>query len=215
MNGRPEVAGTSEAPDPTADTVEFELSDEQLALLRAAETPAATTLASPPLAAQRHSYDNYVYARTRRIDVLATITFAALVFVVTAFSGWYALVPTSAARAGSTSIRLAPPVPVQSAPAAQPDTDAALVRVVNPFDSSEVFELPAQTTPEEAKEMVAALLMQRARERNESEASRPNIRYRHHSAATRTAALYATRLVGTPIQFTDATRQASGSAPAR
>ncbi len=208
MDGRPEVAGTREGPDSTADTVEFELSAEQLAFLRAAETPSATTLAS-----QQHSYDTYVYARTRRIDVVATITFAALVFFVTAFSGWYSLVPTSAARANSASIQIAPSVPLVSAPASQPDTDPALVRVVNPFDSSEVFELPAQTTPEEAKQVVAALLMQRARERQESVASRANNRSRHHPAATRTAGIFTTRLVSARIQ-TDRTRQKPGSAPA-
>jgi hypothetical protein len=38
-------------------------------------------------------------------------------------------------------------------------------RFVNPFDKTEVFELPAGLTSEEARQMVAEILLERARER--------------------------------------------------
>ena len=39
------------------------------------------------------------------------------------------------------------------------------VRVVNPFDATEVFEFPAGTSAAESREQVAQILLQRARER--------------------------------------------------
>ena len=50
------------------------------------------------------------------------------------------------------------------------------VRFSNPFDGSEVFEFPAGTSDEQARQSVAALLLERAREREVSDAvkgSRP------------------------------------------
>jgi hypothetical protein len=50
------------------------------------------------------------------------------------------------------------------------------VRFSNPFDASEVFEFPAGTSDEQARQSVAALLLARAREREVSDAvkgSRP------------------------------------------
>jgi hypothetical protein len=42
---------------------------------------------------------------------------------------------------------------------------AQMVRVTNPFDATEVFEFPAATTKTDAREAVAELLLQRARDR--------------------------------------------------
>jgi hypothetical protein len=48
-------------------------------------------------------------------------------------------------------------------PVAQPTPEP--VRVRNPFDRQEVFEFPAGTTPEAARDAVAEMLLARARER--------------------------------------------------
>lgn len=67
-----------------------------------------------------------------------------------------------------------PPVAVvaQEEPVAQPEPapveQAEPVRFKNPFDHREVFEFPAGTTKVEAREKVAEILMDRARERRAS-----------------------------------------------
>jgi hypothetical protein len=48
---------------------------------------------------------------------------------------------------------------------AEPAPQAAPVRYANPFDASEVFELPAGTSRSAAREAVAEMLLQRALER--------------------------------------------------
>jgi hypothetical protein len=66
-----------------------------------------------------------------------------------------------------------PPVAVAARPIVAIARPAALiasaaiptVRVMNPFDASEVFEFPAGTSHAESHEKVAQILLQRARER--------------------------------------------------
>jgi hypothetical protein len=64
-----------------------------------------------------------------------------------------------------------PPVPVvaQAEPVAEPEPapveQAQSVRYKNPFDHREEFEFPAGTTKAEARDKVAEILMDRARER--------------------------------------------------
>jgi hypothetical protein len=50
----------------------------------------------------------------------------------------------------------------------QPSAEGATVRFSNPFDATEVFEFPPGTTEAEAREAVADLLLQRARDRQNS-----------------------------------------------
>jgi hypothetical protein len=61
------------------------------------------------------------------------------------------------------------PVVAQAEPVAEPEPPAAEqaepVRFKNPFDHREVFEFPAGTTKAEARDKVAEILMDRARER--------------------------------------------------
>jgi hypothetical protein len=63
-----------------------------------------------------------------------------------------------------------PAVPVEAStaaaplPSATPATDP--VRIRNPFDRSEVFEFPAGTSRQEARQAVADMLLQRALERH-------------------------------------------------
>jgi hypothetical protein len=57
-----------------------------------------------------------------------------------------------------------PPLPPEPAPAVEaPAPEPVLFR--NPFDRSDVFDFPAGTTQAEARDAVAEILMQRARER--------------------------------------------------
>jgi hypothetical protein len=48
---------------------------------------------------------------------------------------------------------------------ALPSVEAPPVRYANPFDATEVFEFPAGTSPVEARDAVAEMLLQRARDR--------------------------------------------------
>jgi hypothetical protein len=47
----------------------------------------------------------------------------------------------------------------------KPEQPSSPMRMANPFDSSEVFEFPAGTSKAEARESIANVLMQRARDR--------------------------------------------------
>ena len=103
-------------------------------------------------------YDRYVCRRTARIDFICTVTFAAVVVGITALVGLRTLVaePTQA-------VALAAPGLVRPAPLAEPPPQA--VKVVNPFDATEVFEFPPETTEAQARDAIAELLIQRAQER--------------------------------------------------
>jgi len=60
---------------------------------------------------------------------------------------------------------LSPDAPLSSAdPRAAPSKDSP-TRFANPFDTSEVFEFPAGTTQDDARQLVAEILVERARER--------------------------------------------------
>jgi hypothetical protein len=77
----------------------------------------------------------------------------------------------------------APPPPAEEPPAAA----AEPVLFKNPFDRSEVFEFPAGTTQQEAREAVARLLMDRAHGRG-PDVLKLKIRKAHNSKALTPAA---------------------------
>jgi hypothetical protein len=144
------------------DTVEIELTDqEQLALSEAAEAPRALASdAAPTNDPPGPAGDNCLWERTARIDFISTATFAALVLAVAGASLWHTTgldARTTAAATPSASAHV-PPAPAE-APRPPP------LQVLNPFDPTELFELPAETTESEAREAVADLLLQRARSR--------------------------------------------------
>jgi hypothetical protein len=144
------------------DTVEIELTDqEQLALSEAAEAPRALAPdAAPTNGSPAPAGDNCLWERTARIDFISTATFAALVLAVAGASLWHTTgfdARTTAAATPSASEHV-PPAPAE-APRPPP------LQVLNPFDPTELFELPAETTESEAREAVADLLLQRARTR--------------------------------------------------
>jgi hypothetical protein len=73
--------------------------------------------------------------------------------------------PPAAARPAAAPAPVAVPVAAPSvAPAAQKtqQPQASPIRVKNPFDAKEVFEFPAGTTRAEAREKVTELLLRRA-----------------------------------------------------
>ena len=79
--------------------------------------------------------------------------------------------PPGALPARTTApARVVRPVqPEPPPPVIQQQTTAPVpVRFTNPFDNSEVFEFPPGTSPAEARDAVAALLMKRAQERQTS-----------------------------------------------
>ena len=121
MTRESEMPGGAEAPrDAAEDTVELELSAaEQLELARAGEA----ALLSPRSIPDGPGYDTFIYTRTRRADVLGTITFAAIVCAITTALGWHALIseppPAAVASGGkATTTCQVNPTPGVYAPSA-------------------------------------------------------------------------------------------------
>jgi hypothetical protein len=127
------------------DTIELQLTPEQLRYLSEAEGAAA------PVAPVR---------KTGRAHI---VKMAAAIVAYAAFAWWSAShlaaepQPPAMAAAKPTAVI---PRPVLIARAAEP-----AVRVINPFDAKEVFEFPAGSSRAESREKVAQILLQRARER--------------------------------------------------
>ncbi len=157
MIGEPELpAGGGDARDPSEDTVDLELTAAQQLELSQAAGALARVPAMVPL---KLGHDSFVCRRSERIDFVCTLTFVALVLGVSAAIGWRVLVGQPPAPA----VALA--VPVAPAPAADAQPQGPVVQVINPFDATEVFEFQAGTTESEARNTVAELLLERARER--------------------------------------------------
>ena len=141
------------AREPGEDTVEAELTAAQ----QLEVSQAANAAARPPkIVPGKPGHDSFVCRRTQRIDIVSTLTFAALVLGITAAISWHALVGQPTAPAPTVAIA----VPLAPAPPPGP-----VVQVINPFDATEEFELPAKTTESEARIAISELLLQRAQER--------------------------------------------------
>lgn len=135
------------------DTIELELSPEQLRALSEGLAAEEDEPVSLPL----------VVATTRKAHRWDSTTLAAVVAVSLLSSGATYLAvrhtePALAADEPLTAFRIAPaPEPEQRR--------VAGVTFANPFDASEIFQFPAGTSEGSAREAVAELLLQRARER--------------------------------------------------
>jgi hypothetical protein len=153
------------------DTIELQLSAEELeALTRAAAEPEP----SPPESVT--SFDGQVRA------------FAFPVIVIVAFAGLLNGVKyTATAQEQKTSVVAPAPRSATRTPQMSPPASTAPepVRYTNPFDASEVFEFPPGTTEVEARDAVADLLLQRARDRVRRPAQQ--IRVAHPGSAQLTA----------------------------
>jgi hypothetical protein len=132
------------------------------------------------LSAQEYISDDLICRRAARADALCNATLTAAVAVVAIALVWratslHAHAPAIALRAAVAAVRTAP---TPTSPATAP-----LVRETNPFDDSEVFEFPAATTEGQAREAMAALLLQRARERIAQGVALTHSIGRHHARA--------------------------------
>jgi hypothetical protein len=95
-------------------------------------------------------------------------------------------VPAATAAAATSTTNPAAPVPTSNKsssnstrlPWAEPAPEAsdAIVKYPNPFDPTEIFEFPPGTNRTDARQAVADLLLQRARERQALPASNPRRR---------------------------------------
>jgi hypothetical protein len=91
--------------------------------------------------------------------------------VASALSGAFVYLATSPAKpvvaAAKTIVHRAVPRAAPAPPVAD-DPPTPPVQFANPFDPSEIFEFPAGTSETEAKQAVADMLLQRARDRQSS-----------------------------------------------
>jgi hypothetical protein len=205
MSGGCDPQGMGESRDAAEDTVELELSAaEQLELARAADAAFGPSQVEP----KEPGYDTFVYMRTRRADVAGTITFAALVCAITAAVGWHSLIGEPASTSVATPAAVTAPSIPPMAPA------RAVVQVPNPFDATEVFELPAETSEADARSAIAEVLLQRAQERR-SQGLHLRGASRHHMSpipASKPADVFVTRVLGPANRFADAPGPQSGIA---
>ncbi|HEY2809488.1 MAG TPA: hypothetical protein VGI91_11920 [Steroidobacteraceae bacterium] len=161
MMGRPERTIAAEpkahsAGDPAEDTVEISLtSAQQLELWRIADSESRTRMTGTFMP----SHDAYICRRSARIDTAATLCFAVVVLSITIAVGWHGLAgqPAVSARAPVASI-----VRTRTT---QDSPQSPMIQVTNPFDATEVFELPAAISAASVQDAIADLLLQRARER--------------------------------------------------
>jgi hypothetical protein len=160
------------------DTIEMELSESAIRLLSQAaalplEAPCPTTKSpaenapEAPAAAAQEEAPRGSAASTRppRFGMVLAIVAAASALLTAVVY----LASARVRRPDSVALRVAAapaaPVSVTPPPPSSPSTDATPVRFVNPFDRKEVFEFPPGTSTADAREAVAELLSQRARER--------------------------------------------------
>lgn len=161
------------------DTIELELSESAMQLLSQAaalppeppcpptKSPAANAPEAPAAAlkeAPRRSAASTRPPRFGLFSAIATVASAlliAMVYLASAHVRRPGLVVPRVVAAPAAPVSVTPPPP----PPPAPSTDAMPVRFVNPFDRKEVFEFPPGTSEADARQAVAELLSQRARER--------------------------------------------------
>jgi hypothetical protein len=145
---------------PGEDTIELELSAEQALSLSRAD--AAIQPPTPPVT--RKSLPTTLPADQR--GGWSTAIFS--IVATSVFSGGIAYLATTPAE----PLRVSGNTLVHSAPAAQtpppPSVDTVRVKFINPFDATEVFEFPSNTSETEARQAVANVLLQRAYERQKA-----------------------------------------------
>ena len=173
------------------DTVELQLTTEDLLRLsRAAEAAERASSAEPPAESRAespaapppqigsHDYIAPPFRDGSKTSV-SEIACSAAAFAAFALFVWWSVdhlfgqPPAPATADNSRSSRIArPALPV--IPPSPAILQKASVLVRNPFDRTEVFEFPPGTSKAESREKVAALLLQRARERRSQwSASKP------------------------------------------
>jgi hypothetical protein len=149
------------------DTIELELTPEQIAVLMRAATPERPVAApieliplrSTPPPPRRRPFE--VQLRAIRVPAIVTIA----VFAISLSGMKY----VAMSREQEVPLAPSPPPAMPSAPEVPLPTpaipSAEPVHFTNPFDDSEVFDFPAGTSDDEARAAVAELLIERARDR--------------------------------------------------
>jgi hypothetical protein len=155
------------------DTIELELTPEQwLELARAAEVaePVAAAQISAVTAPDRSSREFsppqplFKAGPPNRFRRWPIARMAGAIIAYVAFAWWSASQLAGQPHPPAT-VAARPPTVVIPRPALMTGIAIPVVRIVNPFDRTEVFEFPAGTSAVEGHEKVAQILMQRARDR--------------------------------------------------
>jgi hypothetical protein len=163
------------------DTIELQLTPEQLLELSQAAEAAEPVAPAPVSAVATPRPSN----RSRHWHLQPIAKMAGVLFGYVVLTWWSASqlpwrpqpIATAAAR----------PAAISPHPALVASSSTPVVRVVNPFDATEVFEFPAGTSHADGRAKVAQILLQRARERQSQwEHIKP-------AASLRTASLYRLR----------------------
>ena len=105
----------------------------------------------------------------RRIEWPAIVLQIAAATVLSGVIAYLATSPKQSVAAATAPVvaALPHPIPAHSIPAAVPVTPVndEPVRFTNPFDTTEVFQFPSGTSESDARQAVADVLLQRARDR--------------------------------------------------
>jgi hypothetical protein len=138
------------------DTIELQFSAAQMqGLSRAAEAePTAAVAPTRPVAVRK---------RPRRHSPWKTVALAAAMSAISSGITYVAATRAQASRAVEPQ-RLSQSLTPSPVPQYAPVREVP-VKFANPFDATEVFEFPQETSQAEAREAVAELLLNRARER--------------------------------------------------
>ena len=144
-----ELPTSSEMSGEPPDTIEIELTPEDLSPLRATQQQSSGSDAVVTTCSNAK----------RRITRPLTIMFAFVALRSVAQYGGLVAIPTPDA------VRPVAPLPPPQLVYEKPEPPVSPMRMANPFDPSEVFEFPAGTSKAEARESIANVLMQRARDR--------------------------------------------------
>lgn len=142
-------------------TIELELSAEELHGLsrsQCAESAAEPPALSSGTRAEKPSVCRHLRLRSSATALLLSIAPALLLAGIV----WRQVSkPIRQPQRAMVTIPAVPAPRDASAPAVKP----APVRLANPFDATEVFEFPPGTSPEQAREAAAEILINRARDR--------------------------------------------------
>lgn len=145
-------ASEDDSADPADDTIELALTEEDmLALSRAAEKEHAdTSLGKSALSATN------AFRLEQRVESRSWLPVLTSSVLAVAIGGALGVVADRISTV-TTNVRS-----VTDGPAASQESP---VRFSNPFDASEVFEFPPGTDEDQARQSVATVLLQRARDR--------------------------------------------------
>jgi hypothetical protein len=156
------------------DTIELELTIEQMQALSRA---AALRQSHPPPAPAANDSSQIASPKGKRgrVSLLLGIAMASGLLSGFAYLAMTreSLVQTAQAPVHQVAEETISPSPAPEAPSLPPPVESKPVQFKNPFDAKEVFEFPPGTSKAEARDAVAELLLQRALDRRQPSAKKP------------------------------------------